>query len=117
MIRNTHSRIFALIYLGSDKDFEGFTEKYKVMLNEWGIDKEETDAWSNFVSFPVVAFDEAGHALIMGDDARLVRAQEHPGFIRVTTGAEVIPHDEARALLEDGIPVAPLPFMPRRSTN
>ena len=25
--------------------------------------------------------------------------------------------DEARALLEDGIPVAPLPFMPRRSTN
>ena len=25
--------------------------------------------------------------------------------------------DEARALIEDGIPVAPLPFRPRRSTN
>ena len=25
--------------------------------------------------------------------------------------------EEARALLEDGIPVAPLPFMPKRSTN
>lgn len=25
--------------------------------------------------------------------------------------------DEARALIEDGIPVAPLPFLPRRSTN
>jgi hypothetical protein len=25
--------------------------------------------------------------------------------------------DEARALIEDGIPVAPLPFMPRRNTN
>lgn len=25
--------------------------------------------------------------------------------------------DEARALLEDGIPVAPLPFMPKRQTN
>lgn len=25
--------------------------------------------------------------------------------------------DEARALLEDGIPVAPLPFMPRRKAN
>jgi hypothetical protein len=25
--------------------------------------------------------------------------------------------DEARALLEDGIPVAPLPFMPKRQAN
>jgi hypothetical protein len=25
--------------------------------------------------------------------------------------------DEARALIEDGIPVAPLPFMPARKTN
>lgn len=25
--------------------------------------------------------------------------------------------DEARALLEDGVPVAPLPFVPRRQTN
>jgi hypothetical protein len=25
--------------------------------------------------------------------------------------------EEAKALLEDGIPVAPLPFMPKRSTN
>lgn len=25
--------------------------------------------------------------------------------------------DEARALLEDGVPVAPLPFLPRRKTN
>ncbi|MDE3028329.1 MAG: DUF1178 family protein [Paracoccaceae bacterium] len=26
-------------------------------------------------------------------------------------------YDEAKALLEDGIPVAPLPFMPQRKTN
>ena len=25
--------------------------------------------------------------------------------------------DEARKLIEDGVPVAPLPFMPRRKTN
>jgi hypothetical protein len=25
--------------------------------------------------------------------------------------------EEARALLEDGVPVAPLPFLPRRKTN
>jgi hypothetical protein len=25
--------------------------------------------------------------------------------------------DEAKALIEDGIPVAPLPFMPNRKTN
>ena len=47
------------------------------------------------------------------EEARAIHDGEKPG--RAIYGETALP--EARALLEDGVPVAPLPFLPTRKAN
>jgi hypothetical protein len=52
--------------------------------------------------------------------ARADHDEGHPGFAQRLVGATlgVLERaDDARALIEDGVPVAPLPFVPGRKTN
>ena len=57
------------------------------------------------------------HSSYVGDDFARQARDMHLGELPERPIHGEARMDEARALLEDGIPVAPLPFMPTRKTN